>query len=264
MIKKYNLNNRVALITGASGHIGSEISSELREFGATVILIDLDGKKLATVHKKLIKKFKNKISSYSMDLTEKTSREDLFRSIKNKHGRVDIIVNALGIVGTNETKGWNTDFKNQSMEAWNKCMDTNLTSVFFLIQKLHTLMLKSKNASIINISSIYGDHAPDKDLYKGTSINNPAAYSISKAGLNYMTKWLSSTLAPKIRVNTISPGGILRKQDAKFVKKYTERTLLDRMGSEKDLRGPVLFLASDMSSYITGQNIIVDGGWTIK
>ena len=79
-----------------------------------------------------------------------------------------------------------------------------------------------------------------------------------------MTKWLSSTLAPKIRVNTISPGGILRKQNSKFVKKYTERTLLARMGSEKDLKGPVLFLASDMSSYITGQNIIVDGGWTIK
>jgi len=116
MIKKYNLNNRVALITGASGHIGSEISSELREFGATVILVDLDKKKLGMVHKKLIRKFKNKISSYAMDLTEKTNREDLFNSIKNKHGRLDIIVNALGMVGTNETKGWNTDFKNQSIQ----------------------------------------------------------------------------------------------------------------------------------------------------
>jgi NAD(P)-dependent dehydrogenase (short-subunit alcohol dehydrogenase family) len=125
-------------------------------------------------------------------------------------------------------------------------------------------MNKSKNASIINISSIYGVNAPDWNLYQDTNINNPAAYSISKAGLIYMTKWLASTLAPNIRVNAISPGGILRQQEKLFIKKYNEKTLLNRMATESDVSEPVLFLASNMSSYITGQNLIIDGGWTIK
>ena len=125
-------------------------------------------------------------------------------------------------------------------------------------------MHKSDNASIVNISSIYGVSAPDWELYKGTNINNPGAYSVSKAGVVHMTKWLASTLSPKIRVNCVSPGGVYRKQSEKFVKKYESRTLLKRMATEKDIVGPVVFLSSSSASYITGENLIVDGGWTIK
>ena len=125
-------------------------------------------------------------------------------------------------------------------------------------------MFKSKNASIINISSIYGVCAPDWDLYKDTEINNPAAYSVSKAGIVHMTKWLASTLGPKIRVNCVSPGGVYRNQSSKFIKKYESKTLLKRMATEKDIVGPVVFLSSPAASYITGINLLVDGGWTIK
>ena len=119
------------------------------------------------------------------------------------------------------------------------------------------------NPSIVNISSIYGTYAPDYSIYKDTKINNPAAYSVSKAGLTYLSKWLASSLAPKIRINSISPGGIFRNQDKKFVKKYIEKTLLKRMATEDDIAGCVAFLLSSLSSYITGQDIIVDGGWGI-
>ena len=123
----------------------------------------------------------------------------------------------------------NTNFKNQSKPAWDCSIETNMTSVFFLIQALHVLMKKSKSASIVNISSMYGEYAPDKNIYKGTKINNPAAYSVAKAGLNHMTKWLAVELGPKIRVNAISPGGLFRNQDKMFVKKYAEKTLLKRI-----------------------------------
>ena len=101
-------------------------------------------------------------------------------------------------------------------------------------------------------------------IYKNTNINNPAGYSIAKAGVIYMTKWLASTLAPAIRVNCVSPGGVYRGQQKKFVTQYIKKTLLNRMASEDDIVGPVIFLASNMSSYVTGENILIDGGWTIK
>ena len=125
-------------------------------------------------------------------------------------------------------------------------------------------MKKAKDSSIINISSIYGTNAPDQKIYKNTNINNPAAYSVSKAGLTYMTKWLASSLAPNIRVNSISPGGIKRNQSKVFMKQYISKTLLNRMATEEDIVGAIIFLATNMSSYVTGQNIIIDGGFTTK
>jgi NAD(P)-dependent dehydrogenase (short-subunit alcohol dehydrogenase family) len=116
-------------------------------------------------------------------------------------------------------------------------------------------------ANIINIGSIYGELGPDWSLYEGTSMANPAAYSASKGGLIQLTRWLATTLAPNIRVNAISPGGIFRNQPDVFVKRYEGRTPLARMATENDFRGAVAYLASDMSSYVTGKNMMVDGGW---
>ena len=122
-------------------------------------------------------------------------------------------------------------------------------------------MKKSKNATIINVSSIYGVYSPDLEIYQGTKLGNSAAYAAAKAGLIQLTKWLSKALAPRIRVNCISPGGIFRDQPKKFVKAYIKKTSIKRMAKEDDLMGVFAFLASDASAYVTGQNIIVDGGW---
>ena len=123
-------------------------------------------------------------------------------------------------------------------------------------------MNKSKNPSVVNISSIYGIVAPDWKIYEKTKIVNPAVYSVSKSGLNQFTKWQASYLSPKIRVNSVSPGGVLRGQNKKFLKKYISKTLLKRMATEEDVVNAVVLLSSEMSSYITGHNLVVDGGYT--
>ena len=137
-----------------------------------------------------------------------------------------------------------------------------MTSAFHLSRDLAPLLRKSGNGSIINIGSIYGVAAPDYSLYKGTNLGNPAAYAASKGGLIQLTKWLSTSLAKEIRVNSISPGGIFRNQPEEFVTKYENKTPLKRMASEEDMKGIIAYLSSDLSAYVTGQNILVDGGWT--
>ena len=210
------------------------------------------------------KKYKISVDTYLCDLSNQDMMINLCKDINKKYKKIDTVINSVGIVGTDEMQGWNEKFEKQSYDAWNKCMQVNLSSIFFMIQKIYKKLEKSKNPSIINIASIYGVRAPDWYIYKNTNINNPAAYSVSKAGIVHMTKWLASALAPKIRVNAISPGGIFRNQQKLFVKKYIDKTLLKRMAIEDDIVGPVVFLSSTSASYITGQNLIVDGGWTIK
>ena len=134
--------------------------------------------------------------------------------------------------------------------------DLYLDKIIILIKKLN------KNGSIINVASIYGVLGPNYSLYEGTDMGNPAAYAVSKGGLIQLTRWLSTTLAPDIRVNTISPGGVFRNQADEFVHRYESRTPLGRMAREEDFIGVTAYLASDLSAYVTGQNLIVDGGWT--
>ena len=160
-------------------------------------------------------------------------------------------------------KGWSEDFKSQSIETWRRALEVNLTASFELCQKLSPLMTASEGASIVNIGSIYGVFGPDWQLYENTTMANPAAYSASKGGLIQITKWLSTTLAPKIRVNAISPGGILRGQPIDFVRKYEDKIPLKRMASENDICGAIAFFASDLSAYVTGQNLMVDGGFGV-
>ena len=122
-------------------------------------------------------------------------------------------------------------------------------------------MSRSGNASIINIGSIYGVYGPDPSLYQDLSLHNPAAYAASKGGLIQLTRWLATTLAPFVRVNSISPGGIFRNQPEEFVDRYSSKTPLGRMGTEEDIKGAIMYLATDLSNWVTGQNVLIDGGW---
>ena len=157
--------------------------------------------------------------------------------------------------------GYASKFKTQNLKKWRSSLEINLTCAFHLSQGLHQNLTNSGKASIINISSIYGIYRPEWSIYKGTNIGNSSAYASAKGGLIQLTKWMSSTLAPQVRVNCVSPGGIFRNQPKKFVNSYQKKTLLGRMAKEEDLMGIIAYLASDASSYVTGQNIIVDGGW---
>ena len=159
--------------------------------------------------------------------------------------------------------GWSVPFELQSVETWRRAFEVNLTAIFELCQGLTPILRSSRDSSIINIGSIYGFLAPDWNLYKETQMGNPAAYGVSKAGLIQFTRWLSTTLGPEIRVNSISPGGIIRNQPVEFVNRYEARTPIGRMATEDDFRGAIAYLASDLSRYVTGQNLIVDGGWGV-
>ena len=159
-------------------------------------------------------------------------------------------------------EGWVTSFENQTVDTWRRAIEVNLTSVFHLTKSLAAKISSSGAASVINIASIYGVVGPDLNLYEGTSMGNSAAYAASKGGMIQLTRWLSTVLAPAVRVNCISPGGISRGQPDVFLKRYIDKTPLRRMGIEEDFKGIVAYLSSDMSAYVTGQNFMVDGGWT--
>lgn len=258
-----NLENKYFLVTGAAGSIGKMISEYLANYGANLILIDKDIKKLKELNSKL-KVYKKSVKYYQCNFERENNRNNVLNKILKENKLIDTIINNAAYIGDTKLKNWDKEFKYQSVKNWKNCFEVNLTSIFHICQKLTKLLNKSKSPSIINISSIYGIMAPDFDIYKNENFNNPAAYSVSKSGLIYLTRWLASSLAPKIRVNCISIGGIKRNQSKTFKKKYIDTTLLKRMATEEDIIGSILFLSTSFSNYITGQNIIIDGGKSIK
>ena len=254
---------KTILITGATGNVGKILSQNYAKLNFDLILTDLNRQKLNKLKNEL-EKYKVKIHIKECNFGSKKNVISFCNWI-NKIKSLDVIINNAAYVGSSELKNWNKNFFGQSSENWEEVFRVNLFSIFTLSQKLAKKLKKSKSPSIINISSMYSSIPPKLDLYKNTKINNPAGYSTSKAGLNYLTKWLAVNLASmKIRVNSISPGGIKLKQEKKFVKRYISKTLLGRMTTANDIFKSCLFLSSDMSSHITGQNIILDGGFYIK
>jgi len=159
--------------------------------------------------------------------------------------------------------GWSVPFAEQSVEAWDEAMRVNVTSAFVLVQEARIALQASRHGSVVLFGSIYGRVGPDPDLYAGTGLANPVAYGVSKGGLQQLMRYLAAELAPSVRVNAISPGGVERGQPVEFRRRYEQRTPLGRMATEADLKGAIAFLASDLSAYVTGHELVVDGGWTI-
>jgi NAD(P)-dependent dehydrogenase (short-subunit alcohol dehydrogenase family) len=258
-----NLRGRRALVTGSTGGLGRVIADTLAELGADLVLVDRKGSDFQSLTNEIKMRWGVKVEHYICDLEQNEQRIELMTWLKSSGQGLNIIINNAAFVGTSNLQGWAVPFQEQNVETWRRAMEVNLTAVFDLCQGLTPLLKFSEGANIINISSIYGIYGPDWTLYKGTSMSNPAAYSVSKGGLIQLTRWLATTIAPHIRVNSISPGGIFRDQPDCFVKRYEERTPLGRMAIEDDFRGTVAYLASDMSKYMTGQNLEIDGGWGV-
>lgn len=225
--------------------------------------MDLDGPALIQCQREIEAKYKVRVQNFTVDLEDEIQRTDLISKLVTQNKKLNVLVNCAALVGTSNLSGWNENFENQSISTWRRALEVNLTAVFQLCQGLYPTMKKSAGASIINIGSIYGALGPDWRLYKDLNMANPAAYAASKGGLIQLTRWLATTLAPDVRVNAVSPGGIERNQNKEFIARYLSKTPLGRMATEQDLQGVLVFLASDLSSYVTGQNITVDGGWSI-
>jgi len=256
-----DLRGRRALVTGASGHLGRVFAQTLAELGADLVLVDRDGPELGQLASSLQARWQVEVACETCDLEQEKERTGLIQSIDALPGGLSILVNNAAFVGTSELRGWSAPFEQQQLEAWRRALEVNLTAVFHLCQGLTPSLRRAPGPSIVNIASIYASLGPDWSLYEGTSMANPAAYAASKGGLVQLTRWLATTVAPQVRVNAISPGGIFRDQPESFVRRYSERTPLRRMASEDDFRGALAFLCSDLSSYVTGQVVTVDGGW---
>lgn len=258
-----NLKGRRALITGAAGGLGKIMAATLAELGASLVLVDRESSDFSAMRENLVLQWGVKVECFECDLEQEMQRIQLIEKLVNDGYGLNILINNAAFVGTSDLEGWVEPFERQTIDTWRRALEVNLTSVFDLCKGLAPLLKKANGSSIINIASIYGLYGPDWSLYEGTVMANPAAYSVSKGGLIQLSRWLATTIAPHVRVNSISPGGIYRNQPEDFVRRYENKTPLGRMASEDDFRGTVAYLASDLSKYVTGQNIVVDGGWGI-
>ena len=254
-----DFKNKRILITGANGRLGRKLVNFFKSQNCYLILLSFNKNK-NFIHKKNSKR----INEYLCDLSKIDHRKKFIDIISAEKKAIDVMINSASLVGDNNLVGWNTNLGKQSIETWNKALEINLTSIFHLCKGLSKNLKLSKNPSIINISSIYGFMAPDYNLYRGLNMNNPAAYAVSKAGVIQLTRWMASSLAPKVRVNCISPGGLYANQNKIFLERYNKKVLLKRFGKYDDIIGAVIFLSSNLSNYITGQNIIIDGGYSIN
>ncbi|MEW5843651.1 MAG: SDR family oxidoreductase [Bacteroidota bacterium] len=262
----FSLKNKTAIVTGALGLIGKEHCRALSEAGANVVVADVNEKDCVEFAKTL----ETESIGVTLDVTEPNSIKKLRDKILAKFGHIDVLVNNAAINDMFENPkaaSEQSKFENYPLELWQKSIDVNLTGVFLCSQILGTVMAEQKNGSIINIASTYGITAPDQSLYikeDGTqSFYKPPAYSATKGAVIMFTKYLAAYWGKDgVRVNTLTPGGVENSQDKFFVKKYSEKTPLGRMANPTDYKGVLIFLASDASSYMTGANLVVDGGWT--
>lgn len=255
-----DLAGKTALITGGLGFLGRALCAEYAKQSTNLVVLDKteeDDTFFSELRSKDVT-----IDFYQVDFESQESRAAVIEEISNKYRSLDILVNNAAYVGSTKVSGWAVPFEDQSISTWNKAIEVNLTTPFHLVKGIEKLLRNSNAPAIVNIGSIYGSHGPDWELYKGTDMGNPAGYAASKGGLIQLTRWLATTLSPTIRVNCVSPGGIERNQDSEFVRKYETRTPLKRMATEKEIVSTILFLSSSSASYITGQNIQVDGGWS--
>ncbi len=256
-----NMHGRRVLITGATGFLGRMMANVMGEIGADLLLVDRPGSDFVRLEKEVGERWQVAIQSMVCDLESEEERLAMIATVKADGQSLNCLINNAAFIGASDLQGWVAPFEEQTLDTWRRAMEVNLTAAFHLCQAFTPELRAATGGNIINIASIYGQYGPDWRLYEGTSMGNPAAYGASKGGLIQLTRWLATTIAPDVRVNAISPGGVLRNQPESFIKRYSDKTPLGRMATEDDFRGVVAFLASDLSCYVTGQNLSVDGGW---
>lgn len=257
----FSLEKKTVLLTGAAGILGKFYAKVLYDYGASVVLVDRDNE----VHN-LQSQFTehDRVLTHCMDISKKKAWDNLKAELDLKNIQVNVLINNAAT----KSESFFEPFESFPLEDWAKVIDVNVTGVMLGCQTFAPDMVKNKNGSIINILSIYGVVGPDQRIYHGSeylgkAINTPAVYSATKAAVWGLTKYLATYWGQhNVRVNAITPGGVFSGQNETFLKNYCDKVPLNRMANPDDLFGALIFLSSDASSYITGQNIIVDGGWT--
>ncbi|MFZ5969966.1 MAG: SDR family oxidoreductase [Bacteroidota bacterium] len=264
----FDLHNRVIVVAGGAGQIGFEFCMILAEAGATVVMGDLDTEmgqqKVESIADAAITK---RIFVERLDVSSADSVLSFLKEVRHRHGKLYGLVNSFHFKGNSRMLDTQSNFfagfEQYPLEAWDKVHDINLRGTFLMSQQAIPYFRENGGGVIANVSSTYGIVSANKSIYGSSGINSPVAYATSKAAIINLTRYIATHLADQnIRANVLSPGGVYNNQSDEFVKNYTALTPLKRMATAEDYQGAILFLMSDASRYMTGANLVVDGGWT--
>jgi len=266
--KLFDLSDRVAVVTGGAGFLGQQFSEALSEAGANIVIADIN-QSAANDAADMLNRKRGSALGVGLDVTDPSSVQNLMDQTLSKFGRLDILVNSAALDPKFELQHQSqhvTSFEDFPLQAWQEALEVNLTGMFLTCQYAAREMKKSGTGSLINICSTYGITGPDQRIYESLGEPRqykPVYYSVSKAGVLGLTKYIATYYeGTEIRCNALTPGGVERDHTPAFKEAYSSRTVLGRMAYPHEMKGAVVFLASDASSYMTGTNLVVDGGWT--
>lgn len=267
--ERFSLKDRVAIVTGGAGFLGMHYCQSLAEFGAHVVVADIENDKPEEIARHVTDTSGVEAVGLFVDVSDPASVGAMTESVMDRFGRIDILVNnaALDPKFDSEHSGEHTmRFEDFPFEMWQQALDVNITGMFLCAQAVSGQMLEANRGLIVNVSSTYGIVGPDQRLYEreGEAVQfKPVTYTVTKSAVIGLTKYLAAYFHNTgIRVNTLTPGGVFAGHDEEFVRRYSDKTILGRMAEPEDMCGALLFLVSDASSYMTGANLVVDGGWT--
>jgi 2-deoxy-D-gluconate 3-dehydrogenase len=268
ILDKFKLTGRTAIVTGGAGLLGAQFSRCLAEAGANVIVADLEGSSAEGVAQSIIQAGFS-AQGIEVDVRQPDSTKAMLEAAHDYFDRVQILVNSAALDPKfdpeHQVEGQNA-FEEYPLEQWNQALAVNLTGMFLCCQAVVSDMLENSSGSIINICSTYGLVGPDQRIYQQPDKPvqyKPVYYPVTKAGVMGLTRYLATYYEGRnIRVNALTPGGVFNNHEEAFVRNYATRTVLGRMAEPDEMNGALLFLASDASSYMTGANLVVDGGWT--
>jgi 2-deoxy-D-gluconate 3-dehydrogenase len=265
----FDLTGRVAAVTGGAGLLGRQFCHTLAEAGAQVVVVDINDEAGGILADEL-QTAGHQALSVGTDISNPESVAAMVKKALERFKSLDILVNSAALDPKFDQEnigqqGANA-FEDFPLDAWNQALEVNLTGMFLCSQAVSKAMLEQGKGVIINICSTYGLVGPDQRIYEREGQPpsfKPVTYTVTKAGVLGLTKYLATYYAGKnIRVNALTPGGVFVDHDDTFVKAYSARTVIGRMAEQTEMNGALLFLASDASSYMTGSNLVVDGGWT--
>ena len=267
IMDRFKLDGRVALVTGGAGLLGRGFCRTLAEAGAAVVVADKNKIEAEKVVAEISPA--GKALAVEVDVTQADSVRAMAAAAKKKFGRLDVLVCCAALDPKFDPHlggSYEQDFEHYPLDSWRKALDVNLTGAFLSAQAAAPPMLEQGGGVMVMIASIYGLGAPDQRIYRDPQKPpqyKPAYYPASKAGLLGLTRYLAAYYAGRgIRVNALTPGGVFNDHEAFFEREYSTRTMLGRMADKDEMNTALLFLASDASSYMTGSNLVVDGGWT--
>ena len=254
---------KISLI--GAGNIGGTLAHliVIKEL-ADVVLVDIDDQKNSKLEKSLIKKFGTKPMLSNTDISNQNQVRKMVKNVVKKYRKIDVLINNAHFLPREDPK-IDTPFEKYPLDLWEECVKKNMVGLFLCCQEVGKVMKKQSNGVILNVSSIYGIQGSDQRIYGNSKLNTPSFYALTKGGMVNFTRYLAAYWNRKgVRVNTLTLGGVRddKLQNKNFIQKYSEKTMIGRMANKEDYDGALLFLCSDASSYMTGSNLVIDGGWT--